>query len=159
MKLGDPVWLRYADGRHVLDAEGLPVAFEITAVDALAASTWYRLTTDHPTANEIFSGWYTRHRVTPVSRRGTETPHEGRKRWSRDDFQRGDFAKYRGTWYEVLRVNNRSVTIPHLHLHASGGLVRAEDVRPGWTWTAPYDGLAGRMPAEEIRQHQKAPAS
>lgn len=55
MKPGDPVWLRHADGRHVLDVEGLPVAFEITAVDALATSTWYRLTTDHPTANEIFS--------------------------------------------------------------------------------------------------------
>ncbi|MFK8848371.1 hypothetical protein [Streptomyces sp. Ac-502] len=73
------------------------------------------------------------------------------------DFQRGDFAKYRGTWYEVLRVHNTSVTIPHLHLHISGGVVRAGDVRPGWTWTAPYAGLAGRMSEEEMRQHQESP--
>ncbi|WP_030660324.1 hypothetical protein [Streptomyces rimosus] len=156
MNPGDPVWLRHTDGRHILDAEGLPVTFEITAVDAIADNTWYRLTTDHPTAHEIFSGRYTRHRITPGSRCGvgSKSTHRGRRLWSRVDFQRGDFAKYRGTWYEVLRVNNASVTIPHLHLHVSGGVVRTGDVRPGWTWTAPYDGLAGRMSAEEMQQRQ-----
>ncbi|MEU7158528.1 hypothetical protein [Streptomyces chrestomyceticus] len=158
MNPGDPVWLRYTNGHHVLDAEGLPVTFQITAVDAIAATTWYRLATDHPTAHEIFSGWYIRHRITPGSRcdAGSESTRRGRRRWSRADFQCGDFAKYRGSWYEVLRVNNASVTIPHLHLRDSGGVVRAGDVRPGWTWTAPYDGLAGRMSAEAMRQQQGA---
>jgi Domain of unknown function (DUF3560) len=38
----------------------------------------------------------------------------GVKIWSRDDFTRGDFVRFGGhrTWYEVIRVNPKSVTIP-----------------------------------------------
>ena len=70
----------------------------------------------------------------------------GLKIWSADDFSRGDFVQYRGTWYEVLRVNRRSVTVPY-----------GND--PTWTWTISYhDGIAGRMSAEEMaarRQDQR----
>lgn len=39
---------------------------------------------------------------------------EGVKVWQRSDFQRGDFVRRSGTWFQVLRVNSKSVTIPAL---------------------------------------------
>lgn len=66
----------------------------------------------------------------------------GLKVWSADDFSRGDFIEYRGTWYEVLRVNRRSVTVPYV-----GG-------DPAWTRTISYhDRITGRMSAEEMAGH------
>ena len=74
--------------------------------------------------------------------------------WSRDDFAPGDFVRYLDTWYEVLRVNRRSLTIPHLRSGTGRGVVRAADVRPGWTWTLDYHaGIGGRMSAEEMARH------
>lgn len=62
----------------------------------------------------------------------------GLKVWSPEDFTRGDFIEYRGAWYEVLRVNRRSVTVPYV------------GADPAWTWTINYhDGIAGRMSADE----------
>lgn len=62
----------------------------------------------------------------------------GLKVWSAEDFSRGDLIEYRGAWYEVLRVNRRSVTVPYV----------GSD--PTWTWTIGYhDGITGRMSAEE----------
>lgn len=77
---------------------------------------------------------------------------EGVKVWSRDDFTRGDFVRYRGIWYEVLRVNSRSLTVPHA-LPVDRPVVRAGDGEHGehgWTWTTPYDGITGRMSAQEM---------
>lgn len=65
----------------------------------------------------------------------------GLKIWSAEDFSRGDFIEYRGTWYEVLRVNRRSVTVPYA------------GADPSWTWTIGYhDGITGRMNAEEMAE-------
>jgi hypothetical protein len=77
---------------------------------------------------------------------------EGFKVWSRADFRRGDFVLYRGIWYEVLRVNAKSLTIPHARAGAGRRVVRAGDGRPNArTRTVPYiDGVAGRMSAEEM---------
>ncbi|MDX3387558.1 DUF3560 domain-containing protein [Streptomyces niveiscabiei] len=78
---------------------------------------------------------------------------KGFKVWSRADFQRGDFVRCRGTWYEVLRVNLKSVTIPHIHNGVGRDVVRAEGNRlDGWTWTVPYDDVSGRRSADEMRQ-------
>lgn len=80
---------------------------------------------------------------------------EGYKVWSRKDFTRGDFVQYRGTWYEVLRVNPKSLTIPHIHIGVGRNVVRKGDGGrlSGWTWTAPYnDGITGRMSAEEMAE-------
>ncbi|MEV3853035.1 DUF3560 domain-containing protein [Streptomyces sp. NPDC050095] len=78
---------------------------------------------------------------------------EGIKVWSKTDFTRGDFVLYRGTWYEVLRVNPKSVTIPHIHNGPGRRVVRATDNRyDGWTWTAPYDDVSGRKSADEMQQ-------
>lgn len=37
---------------------------------------------------------------------------EGVKVWSKGDFAKGDFVHFLGKWYEVLRVNAKSLTIP-----------------------------------------------
>lgn len=82
---------------------------------------------------------------------------EGFKVWSRADFKRGDFVLYRGTWYEVLRVNPKTVTIPHIHNGVGQRIVRAADNRhDGWTWTAPYDDVSGRKSANEMQQPNRA---
>jgi hypothetical protein len=81
---------------------------------------------------------------------------EGFKVWSRADFRRGDFVRYRGTWFEVLRVNPKSLTIPHTHNGVGRDVVRRGDGRLDWTWTAGYhDGITGRMSAEEMAVHER----
>ncbi|MEU4199181.1 DUF3560 domain-containing protein [Streptomyces sp. NPDC026294] len=81
----------------------------------------------------------------------------GFKDWSKADFTRGDFVLYRGTWYEVLRVNAKSVTIPHIHNGTGKRIVRATGNRhDGWTWTAPYDDVSGRKNADEMQPPQDA---
>lgn len=80
--------------------------------------------------------------------------------WSRADFTRGDFVLYRDTWYEVLRVNPKSVTIPHIHNGTGKRIVRATgNQHDDWTWAAPYDGVSGRKSADEMQQPPQAPAS
>lgn len=84
----------------------------------------------------------------------------GFKVWSRADFTRGDFVLFRGTWYEVLRVNPKSVTIPHIHNGTGKRIVRATgNQHDDWTWTAPYDGVSGRKSAAEMQQPPQAPAA
>lgn len=66
------------------------------------------------------------------------------KVWTRADFRPGDFVRYRGAWYEVVRPNSKSLTIRHLFANASRGL----------TWTARYtDGVTGRMSPGEMRDY------
>ncbi|OKK02366.1 hypothetical protein AMK26_22100 [Streptomyces sp. CB03234] len=85
---------------------------------------------------------------------------EGFKVWSKADFTRGDFVLYRGTWYEVLRVNPKSVTIPHIHNGTGKRIVRATGNRhDDWTWTAPYDDVSGRKSADEMQQPPQAEAA
>lgn len=83
---------------------------------------------------------------------------EGFRVWSRDDFRRGDFVQYRGTWFEVLRVNARSLTIPHIFAGVGREVVRSGDGEHGahgWTWAARYsDGVTGRMSAQEMEEHE-----
>ncbi|WP_240929379.1 DUF3560 domain-containing protein [Streptomyces coryli] len=95
-----------------------------------------------------------------------EAERHGFKIWGRADFVKGDYVRYRGTWYEVTRVNAKSVTIPHIHAAFDGGAVGAIDGcrvvtraaaqaagRMGvHTYTAAYnDGVDGRMSAEQMR--------
>lgn len=81
-----------------------------------------------------------------------EAEANGVKVWSKADFKKGDFVRYSGTWYEVLRVNAKSVTIPHIHNGVGRKVVRKGDGHLDWTWTAPYDGVSGRMSAEELEE-------
>ncbi|MFD0370813.1 DUF3560 domain-containing protein [Streptomyces sp. NPDC127114] len=85
---------------------------------------------------------------------------KGFKVWSKADFKRGDFALYRGTWYEVLRVNPKSLTIPHIFNGTGKTIVRAtDDGYDGWTSTAPYDDVSGRKSAADMQPAAPAQAA
>ncbi|NUR01325.1 MAG: DUF3560 domain-containing protein [Streptomyces sp.] len=79
-----------------------------------------------------------------------EAEAAGFKVWGPDDFTKGDFARIRGRWYEVLRVNKKTLGIPggpdiqrviSLETHAY----------PGMRGTAPYDEVTARKSAEDMR--------
>jgi Domain of unknown function (DUF3560) len=73
---------------------------------------------------------------------------QGVKVWSAADFTKGDFVRFLGTWYEVLRVNAKSVTIPAM---ISGGpVVTKANSQMSWTDTVPYHKVKARKSAEEI---------
>jgi hypothetical protein len=80
---------------------------------------------------------------------------EGVKVWSKADFKRDDFALCRGTWYQVQRVNAKSLTVmwgTNTHLLAA---VTRDNVRHAMgpsdrTGTITYDDIRGRMSAEEM---------
>ncbi|MGR6924588.1 hypothetical protein ACU635_60945 [[Actinomadura] parvosata] len=80
---------------------------------------------------------------------------DGVKIWRPADFIVGDFALYLGTWYEVLRVNAKSLTIPTGPLEVGRPLLRrSENVdhsgRPSHaTRRLPYAEIQGRMSSTE----------
>ncbi|MGF3141009.1 DUF3560 domain-containing protein [Streptomyces diastaticus] len=80
----------------------------------------------------------------------TRAEAEGIKLWSRTDFQKGDFVLYRRIWYEVLRINAKSVSIPHIHNGIDRAVVRRGDGRITGNWLAPYDDVSGRKSAAEM---------
>jgi hypothetical protein len=78
-----------------------------------------------------------------------EAEKNGFKVWGPADFTKGDFARMGGRWYEVLRVNKKTLTVPggpdiqrviSLETHAY----------PGMRGTRPYDEVTGRMTAEKM---------
>lgn len=73
---------------------------------------------------------------------------EGVKVWSREDFTKGDYVQFLGSWYAVLRVNAKSVTIPAMI--NDGHVVHAEGNRCTWTDTVPYHKVKGRKSADEM---------
>lgn len=83
---------------------------------------------------------------------------DGFKVWGKADFKKGDFCRYEGRWYEVLRVNAKSLTIPHIHNGIGRQVVRKGDGgrTADWTWTAPYDGVTARRSAEEMAAAESA---
>jgi hypothetical protein len=93
-----------------------------------------------------------------------EAERRGFKVWGRADFVKGDFALWRGSWYEVARVNAKTVSVPHIHAAYDGGTVgavngcrvvtraaTAETRHKGSTYTLPYNEISGRMSAEQMR--------
>lgn len=72
----------------------------------------------------------------------------GAKIWSKADFEKGDFAKIGGTWFEVMRVNTKTLTVPYLRHPAR--ITRRDDPNFIYTWTRPYDEVSGKLTAEEI---------
>ena len=62
--------------------------------------------------------------------------------WTRDHFRVGDEVRILGTWYPVVRVNAKSLTVPPL---VFGGQRRFNEAgKDVWTDTAPYDKVYGR---------------
>ena len=73
---------------------------------------------------------------------------EGVKVWSAADFAKGDFVHFIGAWYEVLRVNAKSITIPAMI--SDGAVVTKANSRLSWTDTVPYHKVKGRKSAAEM---------
>lgn len=74
----------------------------------------------------------------------------GVKVWSKDDFAKGDFVFFIASWYEVLRVNAKSVTIPAML--SSGYVVTKAGSDMGWTDTIPYHKIKDRKSAAEMAE-------
>lgn len=71
----------------------------------------------------------------------------GAKVWGPSDFTKGDFARTRYGWAEVLRVNAKSVSIPW-NVNHRGDVIRREDGHYPRPW--PYDEVRGRKSAAEM---------
>lgn len=77
----------------------------------------------------------------------------GVKVWTRADFAKGDYVLSRGTWYEVLRVNAKSLTVPWTVNWQVPAVTRANAVTAigpsTHTSTVTYDDVHGhKSPAE-----------
>ena len=72
----------------------------------------------------------------------------GVKVWSAADFTKGDYVLFLSSWYEVLRVNAKSLTIPAMI--NDGMYVKREGARCTWTDTIPWDKVRGRKSAAEV---------
>ena len=88
---------------------------------------------------------------------------EGVKVWSKVDFKRDDFALCRGTWYQVQRVNTKSLTVPWTVNWQVPAVTRANAVTAigpsTHTSTITYDDIRGRKSAEEMAEALAAAAS
>ncbi|MEU0181446.1 DUF3560 domain-containing protein [Streptomyces sp. NPDC006207] len=82
---------------------------------------------------------------------------EGFKVWGKGDFTKGDFVRVGGRWYEVLRVNTKTLTVP-------GGpdprkIITQATRQYSWDARLPYDGVTGRIGAEEMAQKRAEAAA
>lgn len=71
----------------------------------------------------------------------------GAKVWSKADFTKGDGVRMRHGIARVLRVNAKSVTVPHLDRRLADA---------GYTWKVPYDQVTGHVPAEQLAAAEAA---
>lgn len=84
----------------------------------------------------------------------TYVEESGEKVWGPGDFTAGDFVTAGGgTWYQVERVNAKSLSVPSgTNTHQLGGVVTRDRVRHArgpsqWTRKITYDSVRGRRPA------------
>ncbi|MFF7166928.1 DUF3560 domain-containing protein [Streptomyces sp. NPDC008086] len=80
-----------------------------------------------------------------------EAERRGFKVWRPADFAKGDFVNTGGTWYQVQRVNKKTLTIPHIHGGVGVPVLRKdpkEKARGGFT--IPYDSVRGWASAADI---------
>jgi hypothetical protein len=76
---------------------------------------------------------------------------DGAKVWEPADFTRGDFVQIGlGAWYEVIRVNKKTLTLPAIIAGPSRTVLRAGESGYPWTDTVPYDKVTARKAAAEI---------
>jgi hypothetical protein len=79
----------------------------------------------------------------------------GVKVWSCADFAKGDYVRHGGRWYQVERVNAKSLSVPHgINDHELRVVTRAE-VRHAmgpsqWVAKVTYDEVTGRKSADEM---------
>ena len=76
----------------------------------------------------------------------------GTRVWGKHDFTKGDYALSRGTWWEIKRVNSKTVTVGAIIGSAGRRVYRLADNPYSWTDTIPYTQIVGRKAAEEIAE-------
>lgn len=108
-----------------------------------AASGTYRERLEHRQAAIAEELGYWREHVRQAEAAGVKV-------WTRADFTKGDFVQFIGSWYEVLRVNAKSLTIPAMI--SDGCVVTKANSRMSWTDTIPYDKVTGRKSAAEMAE-------
>lgn len=86
-----------------------------------------------------------------------EKEQAGVKIWSREDFQKGDFARIGNHWNEIIRVNAKTLTVPYVN-NWSRVVLRRDDPTFLWAWTRPYNEVTGRLTRKEMTDlaHQAA---
>lgn len=114
-------------GSHGEYAPGGPYAEDAAAYIVRAEQAIARL-------GEQISYWYAQ--LEALQTTGQWAP------WTPDQFRVGDQVKVLGTWYPVLRVNKKSLTVSPLILCGQQRL--DEHGKPPWTDTVRYDKVAGR---------------
>jgi hypothetical protein len=78
---------------------------------------------------------------------------DGVKVWGPDDFTKGDFVQIGlGAWYEVIRVNKKTLTLPAIIAGPGRTVLRASESGYSWTDTVPYDKVTARKSAAEIAE-------
>jgi hypothetical protein len=80
---------------------------------------------------------------------------EGVKVWTRVDFAKGDYVRYSGRWYQVERVNPKSLSVPHGNNDHLLAVVTRDKVTHAlgpsqWTSKVTYDEVRGRKSAAEM---------
>jgi hypothetical protein len=77
--------------------------------------------------------------------------------WTREDFHKGDFAQSGRRFYEVMRVNHKTLTVVTGANTADLEIVTQANARnalggPGRTGKLPYHSIKGRLTAEQARE-------
>src|SRR5699024_12110840 len=85
----------------------------------------------------------------------TELEAADAKIWGREDFSKGDYAHHDGTWYEIKRVNSKSVTVAatvggaHALIQPGRSQVyRLHDNPYPWPASLAHASTTGRIPAQ-----------
>ncbi|MEU5434508.1 DUF3560 domain-containing protein [Streptomyces sp. NPDC020719] len=80
-----------------------------------------------------------------------DAERRGFKVWGPADFAKGDFVNTGGTWYQVQRVNKKTLTIPHIHGGVGVPVLRQDSKEKGrGGYTIPYDSVQGWASAEDV---------
>jgi hypothetical protein len=150
--------------------ESIPATLRRIATLETQRRSWQRAldgepdsrTTRHPQtgAYQPAAGEYLTHVTAELAQLDEQLAHwreyvdqSGEKVWGPGDFAKGDYVTTGGgTWYQVERVNPKSLSVPHgLNDHQLGGVVTRDRVRHAmgpsqWTRKIPYDAVRGQRP-------------
>lgn len=163
-------WSNRADAAAGYQAKRANVGTTLRRIEKLEASERFwanTLKTGHNSA-----GWTTSNpdQVEEINRRLADVREQlsywreqiaaaeqaGVKLWSKTDFAKGDFVRSGRTWYEVMRVNAKSLTVPYLRHPTSP--MRKDDPTFLWTAKIQYHEVSGRMSARELTDAMHAVA-
>jgi hypothetical protein len=95
-----------------------------------------------------------------LARNLADKQKSGEKVWIMDDFAPGDFAQVHGTWFEIVRVNRKTLTVPWMIGGVTRGIHTVADARKRFpndkrisTDTVPYDKVqAAHQPRTSTRR-------